>query len=142
VSPDRAADPSEARCELIIISALFLWKDGADAASVGAAHKALAEFAGEVPGVRVCWYGLNEENRTSGVYAVYDSPEVLANLYEALETRGRDIMAAESVLTELVPGQTFVQGGKQSLDVLEEVIDGGGLLRFHTDTQGDTHVGL
>ncbi len=126
----------------IIISALFSWKDGADAASVGAAHKALAEFAREVPGVRVCWYGLSEENRTSSVYAVYDSPEVLQNLYEALATRGGDIMAAESAVTTLVPGQTFVQGNKQSLDALEEVIDGWGLLRFHTDTQGDTHVGL
>ncbi|MBM3670288.1 MAG: hypothetical protein FJW97_09810 [Actinobacteria bacterium] len=128
--------------QTIIISALFSWKDGVDAASVGAAHKALAEFARDVPGVRVCWYGLNEENRTSSVYAVYDSPEVLANLYAALETRGRDIMAAESALTQLVPGQTFVQGSKQSLDELEDVIDGWGLLRFHTDTQGDTHVGL
>ena len=123
----------------IIISSMFSWKDGADAASVGAAHKALADFAGQIPGVRVCRYGLNEADRTSTVYAVYDSPEALKDLYAALVSRGGEIMAAESALTQLIPGQTFVQGHKESLDAVQEVIDGWGLKRFHTDTQGDTH---
>ncbi len=126
----------------IIINALFSWKDGADAASVGAAHKALAEFSREVPGVRICRYGLREEDRTSSVYAVYDSPEVLRDLFDALVTRGGDIMAAESALTDLVPGQTLIQGSEESLDSLEDVIDSWGLIRFHTDTQGDAHVSL
>jgi hypothetical protein len=126
----------------IIISAMFAWKDGADSASVGAAHKALADFASSVPGVRVCRYGLNEDERTSTVYAVYDSPAALQDTFDALVTRGSDIMARESALTELVPGQTYVQGNKQALDAVGTVIDGWGLRRFHTDTQGNSHVAI
>jgi len=126
----------------IIISAMFSWKDGADSSSVGAAHKALADFAGGIPGVRVCRYGLNEEERTSTVYAVYDSPAALQDTFDALVTRGGDIVAEESALTELVPGQTYVQGSKQALDAIGKVIDGWGLRRFHTDTQGNSHLAL
>lgn len=126
----------------IIISAMFSWKDEADSSSVGAAHKALAEFARGVPGVRVCRYGLNEADRTSSVYAVYDSPEALQDLFETLVSRGSDIMAAESALTELVPGQTYIQGNRQSLDAVASVIEGWGLQRFHTDSQGDAHIAI
>ena len=124
----------------IIISSMFSWNDGATAESVGAAHKALADFAGQIPGVRVCRYGLNEADRTSTVYAVYDSPQVLKDVYAALVARGAEIMAAETALTSLIPGQTFVQGHKEALDAVQDVIDGWGMKRFHTDTQGGSHV--
>ena len=116
--------------------------DGAVGSSVGAAHKALADFASGVPGVRVCRYGLNAEERSSTVYAVYDSPAALQDLFDALVARGGDVMAAESALTELVPAQTYVQGSKQALDAVGKVIDGWGLRRFHTDTQGSSHLAL
>ena len=126
----------------IIISALFSWNEEATAETVGAAHKALAEFAREIPGVRVCRYGLNETNRTSSVYAVYDNPKALKELFDALVTQGSSIMAAETRVTTLMPGQTFIQGTKESLDEVSDVIDGWGLARFHTDTQGDAHIAI
>ena len=127
---------------VIIISATFSWKDGADGATVGAAHKALAEFAGEIPGVRLCRYSIDEDSRTSGVLAIYDSPEALHGLFDALATRGIDIMAAESAVTGLVPGQTFIQGSKESLEALATVIHAWGLQPFHTDSQGNAHVAI
>ena len=127
---------------VIIISAMFTWKDGADATNVGAAHKALAEFAGEIPGVRLCHYGINEDSRTSAVFAVYDSPEALQALFDALVTHGGDIMAAELAVTEPIPGEMFIQGSKESLEALETVIDAWGLLPFHTDSQGIAHVAI
>jgi hypothetical protein len=127
---------------VIIISAMFSWKEGVDATNVGAAHKALAEFAGAIPGVRLCRYGINEDSRTSGVFAVYDSPEALQALFDALVTRGGDIMAAELAVTELIPGETFIQGSRESLEELETVIDAWGLQRLHTDSQGSAHVAI
>ncbi|MGI9196826.1 MAG: hypothetical protein ACR2KE_05125 [Candidatus Nanopelagicales bacterium] len=126
----------------ILISAMFSWKDGADSASVGAAHWALADFTRHVPGVRVCRYGLNSDHRTSVVYAIYDSPEVLQTVFDALATRGGDIMTAELEVTELIPGQSLIQGSTQSLDAVSGVIARWGLTRFDTDSQGTTHVAL
>jgi hypothetical protein len=126
----------------IIISAMFSRNDGATAETVGAAHKALAEFAREIPGVKVCRYGLNEANRTSSVYAVYDSPQALKELFDALVTRGSSIMAAETKVTTLIPGQTLIQGDKTTLDEVSGVIEGWGLSRFHTDTQGGAHIAI
>lgn len=126
----------------LIVSAMFSWKDTADSASVGDAHRALAEFASVIPGVRVCRYGLNEDLRMSVVYAVYDSPEVLRRVFHALVTEGRDVMAAELEVTELIPGRSYIQGSQESLDEISHVIDGWGLTRFHSDTQGHTHVAL
>lgn len=53
---------------------------------------------------------LHQESRTSNVYAVYDSAAALQDLFDALVTRGGDIMSAESAVTELVPGQALIQG--------------------------------
>lgn len=128
--------------EPVIVSATFTWKDGADAASVASAHKALAEFARGVPGVRVCRYGLHETQRTSTVYGVYESPAVFQQVFEGLATRGLDILEAERALTELVPGQTIIQGDKASLDSIGDVIAAWGMQRFHTDTQGGAHVDI
>jgi len=127
---------------VIVISAMFSWKEDAGSTDVGAAHRALAEFARDIPGVRMCRYGLDEESRTSVVYAVYDSPEALRDLYEALVARGGGTMAAELAVTELIPERTFIQGSQASLDAVAEVIDGWGLQRFHTDSQGSAHVAL
>ena len=126
----------------IIVSAMFSWKDGADSAVVGNAHRALAEFARDIPGVRVCRYGLNEETRTSIVYAFYDSPEVLQQLSDALMSRGGDIRSAEMKVTELIPGHRYIQGSQASLDSVAKIIDDWGLARFDDDTQANTHVAV
>ena len=125
-----------------IISAMSAWKDGADSANVGAAHKALAEFAREIPRVRVCRYGLNEQSRTSVVYGVYESPQALKELFDALVVRGGAIMEAELQVTQLISGQTFIQGPLSSLEAVADVIDGWGLSPSHTDSQGNVHMAL
>jgi hypothetical protein len=51
-------------------------------------------------------------------------------------------MAAESAVTELIPGQTFIQGSTASLEALGAVVDAWGLVRFHTDSQGSAHVAI
>jgi hypothetical protein len=110
----------------IIISAMFSWNDGD-------------------PGVKVCRCGLNEANRTSSVYAVYDSPQALKELFDALVTRGSAIMAAETKVTTLIPGQSLIQGEKTSLDEVPDVIEGWGPVAFphkHARRSPHRHLNL
>ena len=70
----------------LIVSVQYKWKDGNDAATVAAAHKAFSEMCATIPGCRVFLVGLNEATKTSQSYEVYDTADALKTLLgEAFE---------------------------------------------------------
>ena len=68
----------------VIISVQYAWKEGVDASTVAAAHKKLVvECCSPIAGCRIFRYGLDEPNRRSQSYEVYDSPAAVQALLKS-----------------------------------------------------------
>ena len=77
----------------VIISVQYAWKEGVDASTVAAAHKKLVdECCAPIAGCRIFRYGLDEPNRRSQSYEVYDSPAAVQALLKSAMADGSPLM--------------------------------------------------
>ena len=126
----------------VIISVQYAWKEGVDASTVAAAHKKLVdECCAPISGCRIFRYGLDEPNRRSQSYEVYDSPAAVQALLKSAMAEGSPLMPMYEVC-EVVPGSVCFQGTKESLETLKDAIAALGGTCFYTDSQEDSHFAV
>ena len=136
--------PSPARHDMsqVIISVQYAWKEGVDASTVAAAHKKLVvECCAPIAGCRIFRYGLDEPNRRSQSYEVYDSPAAVQALLKSAMADGSPLMPMYAVCA-VVPGSVCFQGTRESLETLKDAIAAFGGTCFYTDSQEDSHFAV
>ena len=125
----------------LIVSVQYKWKDGNDAATVAAAHKAFSEMCATIPGCRVFLVGLNEATKTSQSYEVYDTADALKILIGKAFEPGSPLTPLYEVV-EVAPGTVSMQGTKATLDSIADIAGQFGATLFYTDSQDAVHVNL